>query len=651
MAATPPPRSKTDPHQIRRAPETVTTEGTWCCVARSVAVPTTPRRLDHPKSKEFSKVNETSSYTLLDDVDLSFKENQKGAGNRVENQGIQKNDKRQKSGDLIKAGEVLKTGEIAALIKQGFISASSVEKSGSGSPFRIRLSPGRVSPIVEPSSLISIPPAVCKFNSFINTDPRSPSMISSPPVDKIRSSPSLFDMMVHEQRKGSNALAPQSFKVHANSGLSKQFLIQERLMSSCSPGNQFNDASSSDVKLTLSNKAGISVDLNLHRHILASHSQFFSAKLSERRSMQQCLVLHRMEISDCDDIELYVETLRLMYCKDLKRKLMKENVSRVLGILKVSAEIVFEAGLLSCLEYLEAVPWAEEDETKVISILSQLQLDSIGVGDVTKRLSIEDRDASEDILVHLLQSVTTGTDEKARREMKNLVSRMLRENAAQTKDHIDISTESMYCSCNMCLDVLLHLFMQASSSDSIIRGNEDRGLLVAQIARQADNLHWLVDILIDRQIADEFVRLWAYQAELATLHSQIPTMFRYEVSRLTSRLCIAIGKGEVIVPKETRFMLLQNWLQPLIDDFAWMQRACKGLDRKVVEDGICQTISTLPLKQQETIMIGWFDQFLKNGDNCPNLQKAFEVWWRRAFVRRYTECEQTSPSNFFSHST
>eukprot|EP00249_Psilotum_nudum_P001920 c14671_g2_i1 orf=1-420(-) len=140
MAATPPPRCKIDPHQARRAPETVTMEGTWCCAARSVAVPASPRRLDRAKSKAFFKDNETSSNKLPDYM----------KDNHVKNHDIQKN-KQQTPGHLTKAGKVLKTGEIGDLIQQDFISASSMEKSGSGSPFRIRSSPRRVSPIVEPS--------------------------------------------------------------------------------------------------------------------------------------------------------------------------------------------------------------------------------------------------------------------------------------------------------------------------------------------------------------------------------------------------------------------------------------------------------------------------------------------------------------------
>jgi len=104
-----------------------------------------------------------------------------------------------------------------------------------------------------------------------------------------------------------------------------------------SPGNQFNDASSSDLKLTLNNREGYSVTVNVHRHILVSNSRFFAAKLSDRWSKQQRTGTNPnlIEITDIDDVEIYLETLRLMYCEDVKRSLMKENVGRILAILKV----------------------------------------------------------------------------------------------------------------------------------------------------------------------------------------------------------------------------------------------------------------------------------------------------------------------------
>ncbi|KAH9326043.1 hypothetical protein KI387_006221, partial [Taxus chinensis] len=601
--------------KARRAPQAVTTEGAWCCVAKPLASssPPPPRR-SNSKPRDQTLVKTPSE--LLD------KENQTLEKTTVE--GI----KAEKSNP--NPGEILKTGEISALIKQGFISDKQTlgstnqspnrnsNPNGSLSPFRIRLSPGRVSPIMDSASAAL---GYGKFNSVLNAGLLNPS--SSPPVEKIRSSPTLFEMMAHEQElqpkqqhlvNGNGSLQhSQSSNGKQTSALQdRQIFMQEKVLAflgSCSPGTQFNDAESSDVKLTLSSKDGLSVALNVHRQILVAHSRFFAAKLSDRWSKQQHSLPHMVEISDCDELEIYIETLRLMYCTDLKRRLMKENVSKVLGILKVSAAIVFDAGMLSCLEYLEAVPWTEEEEEKVSALLAQLQLESIGAGEVLKRISTEGSNVggSEDVLVKLLQLVLKGTDEKARREIKALVSKMLRENASQSRNSFDVSKDSLYQACNTCLDSLVHHFMQASSTDFMEKASEVRGLIVNQIAREADNLHWLVDILIDRKIADDFVRMWANQAELAALHSKIPTMYRYE---------------------------------PLFSDFGWMRRACKSLDRKVVEDGISQTILTLPLRQQQNILLNWFDQFLSNGDDCPNLQRAFEVWWRRTYVRPYVEANQ-----------
>lgn len=414
--------------------------------------------------------------------------------------------------------------------------------------------------------------------------------------------------------------------------------MQQRLMDllACkSLGNQFNDSTTGDVKLTLSSKDGISISLSVHRQILVVHSRFFAEKLSERWVKQQRNMVgpYIVEIADCDDIEVYIETLKLMYCKDLRKKLMKEDVPRVLGILKVSAAIGFDAGVLSCLEYLEAAPWAEDEEEKVASLLSELHLEGVGAGEVLKRVSFdvtagsEDGNDNEEVLLKLLQVVLEGKDEKARREMKGLVSKMLRENSS----HNDLRKESLYSACDGCLKLLRHFFLKAAAADL-----QD----VTQIARQADNLHWILDILIDRHIAEDFLKSWASQSELSEVHSKIPAIHRYEVSRVTARLFVGIGKGQLLASKDARCLLLRTWLVPFYEDFGWMRRATKGLDRHLIEDGLSNTILTLPLPWQQEILMSWFDRFLNSGDDCPNIQRGFEVWWRRAFWRRNGDKER-----------
>ncbi|XP_010555851.1 PREDICTED: BTB/POZ domain-containing protein At1g63850 [Tarenaya hassleriana] len=501
------------------------------------------------------------------------------------------------------------------------------------------------------------PSSFTKFNSALTAGLLNPMSPPPPPLlDKTRSSPTLFEMMASEpdslartpvQIRNGVLPSPSSSSSGAKtanhlvvSAQDKQALAMQKisdLLASRSPGNQFNDPTSSDVKLTLSSKDGISITMSVHRQILVAHSRFFAMKLSDRWSKQQrppSSSPYIVEISDCDDVEVYIETLMLMYCRDLRKKLMRQDVLRVLGILKVSAAIGFDAGVLSCLEYLEAAPWSEDEEEKIASLLSELHLENVGATEVLRRVSAEacqgnnrSNSSNDEVLLKLLHVVLEGKDEKARRDMKTLVSKMLHENSSGN----DLSKESLYLACDGCLQMLKHHFLQAAASDM---ENVD------QIGRQADNLHWVLDILIDRQIAEDFLITWASLSELSEMHPKVPAVHRYEISRVTARLFVGIGKGQILAPKEVRCLLLRNWLTPFYNDFGWMRRASKGLDRYLIEEGLSNTILTLPLAWQQEFFLAWFDRFLNSSEDCPNLQRGFEVWWRRSFWRRKNQREE-----------
>lgn len=345
---------------------------------------------------------------------------------------------------------------------------------------------------------------------------------------------------------------------------------------------------------------------------------------------------YRIKIIYCGDVETYVETVGLMYCKELKQRLIKQSVSRVLRILKVAEVLGFKTCIESCLEFLEAVPWVgEEEEERVVSSILHLKHESTGVNPILKRVSSDVSKPQKDTLSHVLHLVLKSTEEKGRREMKTVVSKLLRENNKSTTS-VDLH-DTIYTSCKASLTALLLLFRQLASPEFVAQPPEIKDPAVKQMVLESDNLSWLLDILADRNSADEFAVMWAGQQELAGLHCRVPLVNRYHVSCITARLFVGIGRGEVLPCKDTRHLLLKTWLQPLIDDYRWLQHGCKSFDRKVVEEGIGRTILTLPLEDQQIILLGWLSSFLKLGDNCPNLQKAFEVWWRRTFVRPYVE--------------
>ena len=84
------------------------------------------------------------------------------------------------------------------------------------------------------------------------------------------------------------------------------------------------------------------------------------------------------------------------------------------------------------------------------SLLSELRLEAVGAGEVLKRVSTgvangnEEGSDNEEVLLKLIRVVLEGKDEKARREMKGLVSKMLRENSSQS----DLRKESLYLACD-----------------------------------------------------------------------------------------------------------------------------------------------------------------------------------------------------------
>lgn len=292
------------------------------------------------------------------------------------------------------------------------------------------------------------------------------------------------------------------------------------------------------------------------------------------------------------------------------------------------------ACIQSCLEYLEAVPWVgEEEEENVVSSVSRLEGEGIVVNPVLKRVSSQISTPPIDTLSHILELVLKSKDKKGRRETKSIVLKLLRENNTlpSSSTSSDICNRTLYTSCKTSVDSLSSLFKQAAEPDS------DDDKIKKSIALEADNLVWLLDILVDRQGAEEFSVIWANQDQLASLHTRLPIVARYHVSVITARLFVGIGRGEILPCKDTRHLLLKTWLEPLINDYSWLQHGCRSFDRKVVEEGIGRTILTLPLEDQRNVLLSWLGSFLKGGDNCPNLQRAFEVWWRRTFIRPYGE--------------
>ncbi|MCL7042511.1 hypothetical protein MKW94_010631 [Papaver nudicaule] len=277
-------------------------------------------------------------------------------------------------------------------------------------------------------------------------------------------------------------------------------------------------------------------------------------------------------------------------------------------LLSVLELLCFQACLHSCLKFLGAVQWV------VPSVVSWA---------VQRVVALSY--PSIDTLFQIMEVVLKTDGNEGRSEGKSLVWKLLRANESLLSDANYARTFSkiVLSSCQRCLSSLLDLFKTAENYYYIVD---------EQISVEADNLLWLLDILVDRRAAEEFASLWANQQKLANMHSKTKTPSRHLVSCVTTRLFVGIGNGEILLAKDTRQLLLQTWFQPLVDDFSRL-RELSSFDPEVVEENIERLILDLTPENQRSLLLAWYECFLKKGDKCPDLRKAFQGWCRRTFSK------------------
>ncbi|KAG8501733.1 hypothetical protein CXB51_004608 [Gossypium anomalum] len=387
-----------------------------------------------------------------------------------------------------------------------------------------------------------------------------------------------------------------------------------------------------DVRLNLKRKNGGVMVLELSSSVLASNSEVFAGLIAGSAGKK----MYRIEVPEVENVGVFKETIELMFEEDIAKRLVKIGVNRAIDILEVSAGIMFRRGVSSCLKYLEAVPWTEEEEEKLRSLFTRFKFDEATSRDMLARLhSQQSTDTLQNLARHLVSSITTCSDANARNELKSLVKGLLCKSSVYEKEQPDINKEDFYAVCQSCMSVLHNLFEEASDAipHERMTKKEMGKPLIARISKQVDNINFLLEILLDRQMAEEFVDLWVNQGNLLKLHERASPMVRYELSRVSAILFIAMGTRKLHCCSEARSGLLQAWFGPMLLDFGWLQRCRKGLDMKALEEAMGQTLLTLPLKQQYVLFMEWFRCFSRNGSECPNLSKAFQIWWRRSFLR------------------
>ena len=86
---------------------------------------------------------------------------------------------------------------------------------------------------------------------------------------------------------------------------------------------------------------------------------------------------------------------------------------------------MFDRGVNNSLKYLEAVPWNESEDDIIKKLLSQHSWYEAAFRNLLARLQPQRPTSSAELVVELVDSIRKGTNNNARKELRNLVNGIL----------------------------------------------------------------------------------------------------------------------------------------------------------------------------------------------------------------------------------
>ncbi|KAF9620374.1 hypothetical protein IFM89_011109 [Coptis chinensis] len=300
--------------------------------------------------------------------------------------------------------------------------------------------------------------------------------------------------------------------------------------------------------------------LFLHSDILC-RSQYFSALLSDRwqnnnnnnnHPSSSTLFNHVLKIpSSIGTTDIHLTVIQLLYTDDYMATI--DSAATALSILPIALELLFEDCVRACVKFLESVPWNEEEENRVLSIIPLLREEECK--ELAARVLPSDNDLSEEMLYNLVLSAINNQQNIA--SAKLFLSKLLRE--FSDKDSVRRVLERAF---GMSLGVMKES-MEAYSSPDFRRENYELE------AGQRVNLHkamtsgrqlvWLIERMIELKVAGSAVKEWSDQGVFTwnlqkafwdDASKNIVSGLVGVVLRCTAKLTTAVSTGAILTSRQ-----------------------------------------------------------------------------------------------------
>ncbi|RDY12972.1 BTB/POZ domain-containing protein, partial [Mucuna pruriens] len=422
----------------------------------------------------------------------------------------------------------------------------------------------------------------------------------------------------------------------------------------------FNDATTADVVLRLFTDAPCPLesspsatadsvsnsDLHVYLHSdILRRSKYFSALLSERwighvhvpgHSSSSDRDLCRLNLGvppAAGSIRSHLAVLELLYTNDFAA--VVDGASTALDLLPVALELLFEECVRWCVDFLEAVPWTEEEEKRVVRLIPFLSEEESK--ELVARVSPSGEDSCEAMLEGLVSSAMNSYANTA--FVKAFVGKILRD--LSSKETAKRVLEKAFARSLKTVKESLEDY-----SSPVFRGdhNETEAIQKLNLHKASTNgkhLLWLVERMIELRVADVAVTEWSEQAGFT---ADLQRAFRDDawrnivpglpavILRCTCRLANAVTAGTILASRQVRRKLVEDWLPVLVvckDNVSPISPSNKSLYLEL-EETFLRIISTLPMSDAQELLQRCLSFSTRNVEDCPHLVTAFNTWFRRA---------------------
>lgn len=340
-----------------------------------------------------------------------------------------------------------------------------------------------------------------------------------------------------------------------------------------SVSNGFNDHTTADVILRLyldqsfpfdsdDSESQLAIDssteFQVYLHSTAlRRSKYFSALLSDRwkkDSGESEIDYYRFNLAvpaSAGSINSHVTVLKLLYSNDISSSI--DNASTALELLPIALELLFEDCVTACVRYLEAVPWTEDEEKTVLSLIPLLRDEESA--ELLARVSPPKSDLSEEMLHGLILTATHNHSNMA--FAKAFVAKLLRDFSSRESARrvLDKSFETS-------LKVVKESLEEYSSPDFRGDHNETEAIQRLNLHTAMTNgkhLLWLIERMIELRVADTAVKEWSEQSAFT---ADLQRAFRDDawknivpglpavVLRCTCKLANAVAGGFILVSRQ-----------------------------------------------------------------------------------------------------